>query len=368
MMNDNRKICCFFNFASHYREEIYLKMEEELNADFYFGDVENEKIKKIDYKLFKRKINELHTIRLFSNFVIVKKSVFLVFKPYSNYIITGEYYNISTWFMMILNRLFGKKTYLWTHGWYGNETFIKKIIKKLYFSLSTGVFLYGDYAKNLMVKEGFLDNKLHVIYNSLDYECQLKIRNELNSKPLYNTIFGNDNPVIVFTGRITKVKKLEMLLEAQKKLIDSNIPINVFILGDGPEMNKIKLCSESLGIKDEVRFYGSCYDEQLIAEFYYNANICVSPGNIGLTGIHSMTYGCPVISHDNFHEQMPEFEVIVDGETGFFFQQNNIEDLVLKINEILKLNKEELRNNCFKMIDSKFNTRYQIEIFKNIIN
>lgn len=366
-MRNNRKICCFFNFASHYREEIYLKMEKELDADFYFGDIENGKIEKIDYRLFKRKINEFHTIRLFSNFVIVKKALFLVFKPYSNYIITGEYYNISTWLMMMINVLLGKKTYLWTHGWYGNENFIKKNIKKIYFSLSTGVFLYGDYAKKIMIEEGFSSKKLHVIYNSLDYENQLKIRNKLYSKPLYNTIFGNDNPVIIFTGRITKLKKLDILLKAQKKLIESNSPINVFILGDGPEFNNLKFYSKGLGIKNEVHFYGSCYDEQLIAEFYYNANVCVSPGNVGLTGIHSVTYGCPVISHNNFCEQMPEFEVIVNRETGFFFQQNNLEDLVLKIKEVLKLNKEELRNNCFKMIDSKFNTRCQIEVFKNII-
>ena len=366
-MINNRKTCCFFNFASHYREEIYLKMEEELNADFYFGDVENDKIKKIDYKLFKRQVTELHSIRLFSNFVIVKKAVFLAFKPYSHHIITGEYYNISTWLIMVLNMLLGKKTYLWTHGWYGNETFIKKTIKKIYFSLSTAVFLYGDYAKKLMIKEGFSENKLHVIYNSLDYEQQLIMRNELKENNYFKSLFGNENPVIIFTGRITKVKKLEQLLEAQKKLIDLNYPINVFIVGDGPERDKLVSFSEDQGLSRYTHFFGSCYDEQLIAEFYYNANVCVSPGNVGLTGIHSMTYGCPVISHDNFYEQMPEFEVIVNRQTGFFFEQNNIEDLVLKINEVLKLNKEELRKNCFKMIDSKFNTRYQIEVFKKIL-
>lgn len=365
-MENKGKICCFFNYASHYREEIYLKMEKELDANFYFGDVENGKIKKTDYQLFKGKIKELHTIRLFSNFVIVKKSLLLVFKPYSIYIITGEYYNISTWYIMLLNRLLGKKTYLWTHGWYGDESFVKKSIKKIYFSFATGLFLYGDYARELMIKEGFLGKKLHVIYNSLDYEKQLEIRNKLVSKPLYKNIFGNDNPVVIFTGRITTVKKLDMLLQAQKKLIDSSNPINVFILGDGPESDNLKVLAEKLHINNEVHFYGACYDEQLIADFYYNADVCVSPGNVGLTGIHAMTYGCPVISNDNFCEQMPEFEVIVNGETGCFYEQNNIEDLGVKIEKILELDKKELRDNCFKVIDSKFNTRYQIEVFKNI--
>ncbi|MEZ4897633.1 MAG: hypothetical protein R2806_12390 [Saprospiraceae bacterium] len=64
-----------------------------------------------------------------------------------------------------------------------------------------------------------------------------------------------------------------------------------------------------------------------LSTFFYNSAVCVSPGNIGLTGVHSMSFGCPVISHNNFVEQMPEFEIIREGETGYFFQQNNILDL-----------------------------------------
>ncbi len=69
-----------------------------------------------------------------------------------------------------------KKTYLWTHGWYGNETFLKRLLKRLFFSLSTKILLYGDYARNLMIEIGFSHQKLICIYNSLDYNYQLKIR------------------------------------------------------------------------------------------------------------------------------------------------------------------------------------------------
>lgn len=71
-------------------------------------------------------------------------------------------------------------------------------------------------------------------------------------------------------------------------------------------------------VDKNVWFYGSCYDEQTNAELIYNADMCVAPGNVGLTAIHAMTFGCPVITHSDFKWQMPEFEAIHPGKTGDF--------------------------------------------------
>lgn len=56
------------------------------------------------------------------------------------------------------------------------------------------------------------------------------------------------------------------------------------------------------------------------AEFIYNADLCVSPGNVGLTAMHSLVFGCPVITHNCFEWQMPEFEAIQPGITGDFLR------------------------------------------------
>ena len=42
--------------------------------------------------------------------------------------------------------------YHWDHGWYGREGFIKKWLKRLYFGLATGAFIYGDRANTLKEK------------------------------------------------------------------------------------------------------------------------------------------------------------------------------------------------------------------------
>lgn len=360
-------VCCILNFPSHYRKEIYKKMENELNAHFYFGNIDDNKIKKIDFDNFKNKIASLQTIRIFGQFNWIKNTVRLSFKNYSVYIITGEPYCISSWFILILNSILRKRTYTWTHGWYGSERGLRKLIKWVYFQLPTGNFLYGHRAKELMHNEGFNAKNQIVIYNSLNYEEQLEIRHKLTKNNIYTNYFNNSYPVLIYSGRLNPVKKIDFLLKAVSELIVEGVHCNLFIIGEGPERDTLeKQAKNDRNLKGGVYFYGSCYDENKIGDFFYNAQCCVSPGNVGLTGVHAMTYGCPVITHDNFSEQMPEYEVVIPGLTGEFFIQNSIEDLKLKIKKVL-VKSDYMEKCCFSVIDEKYNTRTQMEIFKEIL-
>ncbi len=367
-MRKKVKIICVFNFPSHYRQNIYMKMEKELGCQFYFGNIEGANIKKLDFNNFECEIKEFKTLKMFHNFNWIAGSTFLSFKPNSIYILTGDPYCLSNWVILFLNRFLLKKTYLWTHGWYGNEGFVKRIIKKIFFNLSDGIFLYGNYAKGLMIKEGFDENKLHVIYNSLDYERQLKIRENLKVSNIYKDHFKNEYPTLIFIGRLTKVKKLEQILELQKKIRNKGIEVNVVFVGEGEEKENLENLAISNGLKN-IWFYGPCYKEEVIGELIYNATACVSPGNVGLTAIHVLMYGTPIVTHNNYPYQMPEFEAIEDGVTGIFFKEDNIDDMVNKM-EILLLviNKGKIKSeNCYKKIDNYFNPNYQVKIFKEVM-
>lgn len=370
MVNKERNIVCgIFTYASHYREEIYVKMQRYLNCHLFFGDIEKGKISEIDFDKFsKNGVKRVHTVKLFRHFTWLNKTVFLPFKKYKIYLITGDPFCISSWIILLFNFFLGKQTFLWTHGWYGRESLIKLVIKKIYFALSSGVLLYGDYAKNLMLKQGFTEKKLHVIYNSLHYEDQLLIRKDLNNSNIAKEIFKNNGPIIFFTGRLTEVKKLNQLLEAQKKILEKGKVINVLIMGEGSQKKILMDYASRNETNDFIHFYGECYDEQIIAELYSSALCCVSPGNVGLTAIHAMSYGCPVISHNNFKLQMPEFEAILPGKTGYFFEHNNILDLVSKIELIMTQDRNYLRKECYRIVDEKYNTRYQLKLLTNIIN
>lgn len=364
------RICGVFNVAPLYRAAIYQMMEKELACDFYIGDRVATPLKKMDYSLLKRLRKILKYKKVWHEYYWQRGALSVIKSSYTDIIITGDYHCLSTLLILILARFTGKRTYAWTHGIYGKEHGLEKILKSLYLKLPHGLFLYGDYAKRLLKQDGFREDRMYCIYNSLDYDKQLKIRSSLRSSSLYVEHFSNNNPVLIFLGRIQKVKRIDELLEAMVVLRGLGHMYNLVIVGKEVEETDIYQKVKDLQLEKQVWFYGPSYDEATNGQLFYSADVCVSPGNIGLTAIHALMYGCPVITHNNFVRQMPEFEAICDGSTGKFFKENDIEDLSKVIHSFysqIKDHKQAVREECYKVIDRKYNPYAQIKVMKAAI-
>lgn len=357
------KICLIYNFAQHYRTDIFEALDNKLNIDFVFGDKYLD-VKKMDYSSLQNSVKEVRNIT-FGPFMWQASTIKYAFKDYDAFILLGAYLCVTTWIIAIIARLRRKKVYFWTHGWYGNEGFIKTIIKKAYHSLATKNFLYGDYAKNLMIEQGFQPDRLVTIHNSLSYDKQVERRKMLSLNNLYQKHFGNNDPVVIFVGRLTPVKRLDILQKAQAICKDMRFNFNIVFIGEGQEKKKLEQYALEKELYERTWFYGACYDEAALSCLIYNADLCVAPGNIGLTAMHAMVYGCPCLTHNDFKWQMPEFESIVEGQTGAFFERGNVESLadsIIKWFEQQGHRREVVRQACFKEIDNNWNPHKQIEI------
>lgn len=371
MMEKKKKIAMLFPYAPSYREPIYQLMDKELDVDWYFAGNATRNLKMFNYKLLKRCNLSMEEKPIVGPVSYYKGWKDLKLEDYDYLVIPGVIRCLSEWKII---RKFGRKqkgpkVFLWTHGWYGKESKIQKIIKKYFFSKVDGFFLYGDYARNLMIQEGFEEQRLHVIKNSLDYDRQLQLRKQITSSDVYSSHFGNNNPVIVFIGRLTPVKQLDQLIDAVALLKQRGEEYNIALVGDGDMKESLQQEASSKGIADNVWFYGSCFDEKTNAELIYNADLCVAPGNIGLTAMHVLMFGCPAISHNDFKWQMPEYESIHPGKTGDFFERNNIKALSESISKWFKENRnnrEEVRKACFKEIDTCWNPHYQLDLIKQV--
>lgn len=361
------------NIGSHYRTAIYQLMDKELGCDFCFGDKWND-VKKMDYELLSNRVVEVQNKIIGGGFYYQKGILSQLRANYDIYIMIGETRCLSTWIFCILARLFYpcKKVFFWTHGWYGKETNTEKLVKKLFLRLpSGGVFLYGNYAREIMINEGFDPHKLHVIHNSLNYDAQFSIRQLLQIRPLYQEHFGNDNRNIVFIGRLTKVKRFDLLIEAVSKLNERNEKVNVTFIGDGIERHNIEVMVEERNLKEQVWFYGECYDERTNADLIFNADLCVSPGNIGLTAMHVMMFGCPALTNDDLSHQMPEFESIHEGRTGSFFRAGDSMSLANAISNWFANHgddREKVRKACYEEIDNRWNPHNQIKLLKAVLS
>lgn len=361
------KLCIIYNFAQHYRANIFKLIDSTFDCEWYFGQTMAD-VKKMDYSILSHPVHEMKK-RKFGFFVYQSGVPSLIRKDFTHYLILPDTRSLSSWLFLFLSRFHSKKkVYIWTHGWYGKESGIESFLKKIMYRLPNGgVFLYGNNARELMIKEGFNPDKLFTIHNSLAYDKQIEIRKELKPLSIYRNHFCNNNKNLFFVGRLTAVKKLDQILKAMVICRKRGVMCNLTLIGGGEKADELKALAKSLGLENQVWFYGPCYDEIELSSLIYNADLCVAPGNIGLTAMHSMVFGTPCITHNDFPYQMPEFEAIHDGITGAFFKRNDVENLATQICNWFVINgkkREEIRKACMKVIDEQWNPYFQLGVLK----
>ncbi len=363
-----KELCAIYNFAPHYRQSIFKLIDKTYYCHWYFGK-NNHNIKKMDYSVLSGDVTEVE-ISYFKG-LSFQHGILKLLREYDCFLITGDSRSLSTWLFLILSRYYkNKKVYLWTHGMYGKEKWVEKFIKCHIFKLSDGIFLYNNRSRNLMIELGFKSNKLHVIYNSLNYDYHVELRNKIKPSRIFQEYFKNEYCNLLFIGRLTQIKNLDMILYAMAILRKRSINVNMTFIGDGEEDEKLKLLTRQLHLENSVWFYGACYNETINAEFIYNSDLCIAPGNVGLTAVHSMVFGTPVITHNKFELQMPEFEAIIPNKTGDFFNYGEVDSLASKIQSWFKkidYNRMTIREDCYREIDAHWNPHKQIEVLKNVI-
>ena len=272
---------------------------------------------------------------------------------------------VSTWIAALLARLSGKKVLFWSHGWLKSEPRVKRIFRHAFYRIAHLVLVYGERAKELGTRAGFPRERIEVIYNSLDRETSRSIVEQIEHGTLSDridlrTLFPHpDRPIIICTARLTPLCRFDLLFEAASLLKKRERPINIVLVGDGPERPRLEALANALEL--DVHFWGACYDEKILGQLIYHSDITCSPGKIGLTAIHSLGYGTPAITHSDMDEQMPEVEAIVDGVTGFFFERNNAADLAEKIRVWIdtRTDRKSIRRACYEVIDNKWNPQLQ---------
>lgn len=366
--NNKKKLCLIYNTAPRYREAIFTAIDREYDCDWYFGETKTD-IREMDVTKLKH-VTYYRTLGNPSRMYVKRGMLRLLFKKkYQNFFMLAESRSLTDWLFFWLASTFfpQKRVYIWTHGWYGKERGIDAKMKLWLFRHVTGTFVYGDRAKRLLVEQGIPEEKLFAIHNSLDYDKHLQLRKQVALTDIYKKHFQNERPTILFLGRLTRVKKLDLVVDALHHLKQRGEQYNLVFVGDGEAREALLQKVSALGMESQTWFYGACYDEAQNAELVYNADLCVSPGNIGLTAMHVLMFGCPVITHNSFEWQMPEFEAVRSGVTGDFFERDNVVSLAQAISQWLstkQTQREEVRKACYEEIDERWNPNYQMQLIR----
>jgi len=136
--------------------------------------------------------------------------------------------------------------------------------------------------------------------------------------------------VLLYVGRISREKGLELLAEAFRELVDNGAAIALAVIGDGPYREEMQAAL----VGYPALFTGYLAGEEL-QRGYASADIFVFPSatdTFGNVVLEAQASGLPVIVSDAGGPR----ELMIDGHTGIIFKAGNAIDLVAAIRSLIR--------------------------------
>jgi glycosyltransferase involved in cell wall biosynthesis len=154
---------------------------------------------------------------------------------------------------------------------------------------------------------GISRDKIHVIPMGIKIEDTKKINNDILQ--------------LLFVGRIARVRRIELVLQAVDKL---TFPFHLTIVGGEEKtssvtrsgyLQELKKLTQSLNLNRKVTFTGRKTQAEL-KKYYKKADLFIYPSkyeNFGQPLIEAGTHGLPIISTPVGVAR----DIVIDGETGY---------------------------------------------------
>lgn len=184
-------------------------------------------------------------------------------------------------------------------------------------------------------------NKISVIPAGVDTDLfhprdRAQVRRELGLPEL-------DTPILLFVGRIERLKGIDTLLEsvAVVSRTCTGRNLKVLIVGGGgqteeenAELRRIVQLHRDLNLEEQVEFVGS-RPQEMLPLYYSAADITVMPSHyesFGMVAVEAMASGTPVIASNVGGLSY----TVKDGETGFLVPEENHFALAEQVHTLLK--------------------------------
>jgi glycosyltransferase involved in cell wall biosynthesis len=187
------------------------------------------------------------------------------------------------------------------------------------------VFVNSEEYRQSWIKRGFDPAKLEILPRGLDTELFHPARRE----PAFFEKFAARNGEIrlLYVGRISREKDLDLLAAAYRRLRDEGLPVQLFIVGHGPYSEAF---AKSL---PEAFFIGYLTGNELAAA-YASADVFVFPSTTDTFGnviLEAQACGLPVVVSDSGGPK----ELVEDKSNGLITKSHDLEDLTRAIRALV---------------------------------
>lgn len=247
-------------------------------------------------------------------------------------VLAGNPRYLSNFPLLLLAKWKGMGVVWWGHGWSPTSKRWSAAIRMVLMYLADAILLYADGEVERVPRRLRRMRMVMATNNTVDmasvYQAQKYWDKELlDAFAVDNRL--NQRKLLLFCGRLRRdpPSNVECALRALARLNRCEGRYVLAIVGCGPCEQELRQLSSSLGVADDVRWLGEIYDEGRLAPWFLLAQLFVYPGVIGLALLHAMSYGLPVITHDDLAAHGPEIHALIDGENGMLFRSRDDVDL-----------------------------------------
>jgi glycosyltransferase involved in cell wall biosynthesis len=178
------------------------------------------------------------------------------------------------------------------------------------------VFVNSEQYRRSWIDRGFSSEKLKILPRGLDTDLFNPTRRDAG----FWRQFGSDGKGVrlLYVGRVSKEKDLDVLADAYRKLREENAPVELSIVGHGPYAAALS-----------ERMPGACFTGRLegeaLAQAYASADIFVFPSTTDTFGnvvIEAQAAGLPVIVSDAGGPK----ELVQHGANGLVTKAHQVDD------------------------------------------
>lgn len=179
-------------------------------------------------------------------------------------------------------------------------------------------------------------------------------------------ISESDNLNLITVGRLIKRKNFHVIIKSISNIIDENNKklINLIIIGEGPERQRLEKIVNENKIANNVKFMGKVSREAVLDSMDKSEIFVFVPNNetFGMVYVEAMAKGCIVIGAKGTGID----GIIKNGENGFLIEPGNCDELERILFKIQKMKKSEKEKISLAAINTAKNMTDDTLAFKLI--
>lgn len=196
--------------------------------------------------------------------------------------------------------------------------------RKIFSRLVDAHINYLEDARSLHASYGVPANRIFITANSPDTDEIF--RHEAALKHVISNPYR-----LLHVGRLVKWKQVDLLICAAIELRKKYLSTALTIVGDGPEMENLRMQVIEANAQDYIQFTGGVYDMGELGKITCEAGIYVLAGMGGLSINEAMCFRKPVICSV---ADGTEKNLVKEGYNGYYFESGSLTSLVGTIEKL----------------------------------